>query len=176
MDIKEFLLHLRQAIIDVSLEEDKLLADIADKGIFFVPEIALVYLIGRKVSENCLQMNTKLEWNKEEKLSDDYGFADLVFRGSDIGTVVIEFKKSATIDAYIDDVRKLQKLDSKYVKIFCILADVFQMELENDPRINRLEEIFINEIHRIEDFFCFQTGYSNYHKTVNCLIGVWEVK
>lgn len=176
MNSKEFIELLREKIIEVAENEDKELERLCSEGIFFVPELAFAYLVGKEIMKSDVAKENKLELIREQKISSDYGIADLVLKGEGLKTIVVEFKMQAKDVNYIGDIKKLQKINEDYEKIFCALIDVFPDALESDGRIIKLEETFKGEIERIGYFYHFPTKYSYYQKTTHCLIGIWRVK
>lgn len=170
---------LFKSIKDAILKEEEDLKNI-DKGIFFAPELALAYLIGKSIFENRENIfNTspdKVLWKREVNLKNG-GPSDIIFEVLDnSGSVtyyVIEVKLRDTVHAYQRDINKLKALDGNHRKFFCALIDTF--DKENDPRIKTLEEENSESVSRVDDFMIFKTNQDWYVKDIYCVVGFWEV-
>jgi len=170
--------HIAKLIIEVAESEDTILSDIADEGIFHMPELAFVYECGKKImghSKAVFGSNT-VKWKRETDLGNG-GPTDLLFELNDGYRVVLEFKLRDTRHAYIRDVEKLSKLDDKKtLRLFCALIDIFDKDLQTDERLNTVENI--NEIDVLlvarKDFSTKQYRYPS-SPVLICVAAVWTV-
>ena len=123
---------VRNKIIDVTLKEDEILQRIG-KGIFYMPELAFAYTVGKEIYLNRKRIfdNQEVEWLRESKIKRQGEHAneifDLIFeigKNTIDNTIVIEFKMPDKKDKYKMDIEKLhriQNLPVNYTKIFCAL-------------------------------------------------------
>lgn len=135
------------SIADTVSRIDKELKTIDNKGIFFAPELHIAFECGKDITTNGQNIwgQQSYKWKREIKF-ESYGLADLFFT-SDNGDkgIVIEFKVLQTIDAYINDIEKLKKLDGeKFERFFCAILGFFKnQEMEH---INKLSGKYGQEI------------------------------
>ncbi len=98
------------------------------KGIFWMPELAIGYLLARGILADQLNIfgeagiDCKREWNLGNG-----GPSDLVFyKEGDESKAVIEIKLRDTLDSYLSDYKKLARLEhGNYHKYFFLICDVF---------------------------------------------------
>lgn len=164
-------------ISEVVQKENELLQSLNNKrGIFYVPELALAYLIGRKIfqeREHIFESENDLKWVPEKSYHPNEGPTDLSFEVNQMPILHIEFKIRNTVDSYIKDIQKLQRLSTSAEKYFCAIIDTFNKE--NDDRILKLESYFKHNISRIE-FVTFPTNQEFYPtKQVHCVISMWKL-
>lgn len=168
-----------EAIKYTVLAEEEDLKQI-EKGIFFAPELALAYSIGKTIYRDrekiFNQPSNKILWRREINLNNG-GPSDIIFEveyeSGETHFFVIELKLRDTVDAYQKDIDKLKVLGLKYTKLFCVLIDTF--DKENDLRIRKLEENNFGVLHRISDFLIFKTIQDWYKKDVFCVVGLWKI-
>ena len=72
---------ISSAIFEVGKSESKYLQSISDKGIFDIPELALVYLVGKKLAliKEFYFESEDYKWVREETLAKGCGPTDLAF-------------------------------------------------------------------------------------------------
>lgn len=127
-------------------EENEL--KLMEKGIFNMPELALVYQIGKEIMNHkeLIFENPNVKWRREEKLGKG-GINDLAFdvTGKVNELFVFEFKMRDTRDMYEKDIRKLQSFidDSrdKIHKYFCAVIDENKGEKSSDSPHRRMIHI-----------------------------------
>ncbi|MEW6061904.1 MAG: hypothetical protein AB1600_08195 [Bacteroidota bacterium] len=176
-NIQSALLFIRDAIVSYAKREDNELKRLCSKGIFFMPEIAFAFGVGKEIYRNRSHIfnGLNLEWKREETLGNT-GPIDLVFKIDGNYCIPIEFKIRQTSDAYISDVRKLIALyTQKCFPVFCALVDAFEDNVTFDSRITLLEKEFNNNLTRLGDIESFSTWNDRYKKPIRCEIGVWQI-
>jgi len=116
------------------------------------------------------------EWQREEDLGNG-GPTDLVFEYENKERIAIEFKLRDTHDAYIKDLDKLDKLDSRNIaKIFCALTDTFTSNLPHDERIQVVEKHFKGRLKSLlKPNRIFSTIQNWYQRDVTCIVCVWAL-
>jgi len=113
----------------VIIQEEITLKNLCNKGIFFMPEIALAYAIGKEIYINreLVFGNNEVEWLREVTFQDAGGPSDLVFRLPTFDKNYlywnIEFKIAGTKDSYINDIKKLKRLPIDHEGLFCAITD-----------------------------------------------------
>ncbi|MGZ5281517.1 MAG: hypothetical protein ACXWEY_04495 [Bacteroidia bacterium] len=187
MDLNKRILD---TIFQVVHDEDLELQRTAKQGIFFAPELALVYLIGRKIYQKRKYIfhTEDVKWLREQKIGTT-GICDLIFEiceGDFSRKVYIEFKLRDNVDSYARDIEKLREKDCYShidIRLFCAVIDAF--EFDRDGRIDMLEKKFDKSVHpegaifRINENFAdysFETVQNWYKKQVYAIVGLWEVK
>ncbi len=178
---------LAETIFDVIKAEHEDLEKHGE-GIFFCPELALAYLIGKKIDENKRNVfgtEKKVIWQRERDLGNG-GPSDIIFADADNGHIpvlVIEVKIRSRSDLYRGDIEKLIKLNEEYPcckKIFCALVDVFKDGNKRDGRVDTIDEWVSNhKVKRIEHPISFDAEKYGAHEDqcrIQCRIEVLEVQ
>lgn len=171
------LLAIRQEIISFAESEDEILRRHFKKGIFFMPELAFVYGVGKTIALNSKKVfpGQEVEWKREIKVGEG-GPCDLVLDVLNVGRIMIEFKMSDRAESYIDDVKKLKnRSEVRATRLFCALSDVFTKKLPADPRIQLMELEYSSTIRRIGELHQFPTLGDKYTGPIHCVIGLWLV-
>jgi hypothetical protein len=181
MDTKDIICqNIRAAIINVALKEEAILRQ-AGKGIFFMPELAFAYEVGKEIYFNrkSILFNENYVWKREGKVGQGYGIADLIFENkNDLkDTIVIEFKVLNKEGEFERDIIKLQKLPDHYLRLFCALEDIFVKDsnMPTSRRIFRVSERHSGLKPIVKEPFFFSTA-SNYQQPVFCSVELWRVE
>lgn len=172
--------NIYKEIVSVAVSEDGILKKICGKGIFFMPELALIFQVGKSIFTNYdkIFQEKGWEWEREYKVEPE-GPSDLILNNlNSKRKIIIEFKIKNTYHSYIKDVEKLSRINGdNNTKLFCALMDVFSNDMFNDKRFIEFEKRTENLVERIpKEFDFFTTLYSNYKHHVACLVGMWKVK
>lgn len=170
---------IAEAIYKVAEYENKMLEKIANKGIFFMPEIAFAYTCGKEIMRSRREIfgTENVRWLREVNLGNG-GPSDLVFELNDNKKLVIEFKAAHdhTYYDYHQDIKKLSILkDPNITKVFCALIDTFTSKLPDDGRqrkVTRLQDINVEPIFQKS----FPTLQNKYVNEISCVVAVWLVK
>ncbi|MGD8781486.1 MAG: hypothetical protein PVH88_21285 [Ignavibacteria bacterium] len=181
------LIELKDTIVSAIRGEDLQLFDLHKKGIFFIPELAVTYLVGRAIVKNSYQIfgEEVKNWIAEHRIQDDVGPNDLILTLESNVKVVFEFKtRPKDIYRYLKDIEKLSKInDDNVIKIFCGLMEYVSGTEYNDDFIKMFEDKAKVPLHRIvEDnkFFDYFTtkdhAIQNYDKQMCCVVGLWKVE
>jgi hypothetical protein len=144
------------------------------KGIFFAPELHLAFECGKSITAERQNIwgQEKFEWKREVKF-DNYGLADLYFKGENKG-IVIEFKILQTIDTYIGDIEKLKKLDNeKYERFFCVILGFF--ENQETEHIDTLADKYGDEIELVFRGAKRETWPISYRKKLFYSTVIWKI-
>jgi|TARA_R100000479_G_scaffold28896_1_gene11328 Holliday junction resolvase len=148
-------------------------------GIFFAPELYLVFQIGRLLKTHELKVfGEEVCWLREYSLNNG-GPTDLLFKNKDGELYVFECKVASKLSLYFNDINKLKKLCSYRKnpikqKFFIAIVDVFSNQGLNDGRLTGLKDEHIHQL--IPKFKMFHTEYSAYpSKDNSCLLGMWKV-
>lgn len=172
----DLLKNIAEIVVSTAREEDAILRNVG-KGIFYMPELAFSYAVGKKIFINAEQVfgSKRVEWEANKKISDNSGLTDLVIICNG-NKFAIEFKIGGCGDNYKKDIKKLKNVPEEYAKLFCALIDTWPDSINKDNRIKSVEaETKITQI-RKDKFFDFFSTLSNYKKQLCCVVGVWEVK
>ena len=188
--MEQILNDIKCKIIDVALREEKILKGLG-KGIFFMPELAFSYTVGKEIALNGKRIfgTENFLWKKEETLKESdstlTGIYDLIFELGEKDNkkkIVIEFKMPDKDYNYEKDIEKLQRLHkNNYAKIFCALEDIFDKNKSEGTRMDRINNNRSFDMKRIGDkAFSFQTYYDKFHycdykQKTFCFIEVWQV-
>lgn len=165
---------IADVIHTVARREDSELRRFSEKGIFSIPELALVHAVAKELSSRPSEIFgvPKIKWEMNRSIG--AGLTDLIINApnDDQEKYAIEFKLGGEIDKWKADIDKLSKIHNQYNCIFCALADVFVsdlathsrfMSLDKDPRIERIVENF--------DFF---STVSAFKTQTCCVVGLWK--
>jgi hypothetical protein len=170
---------IKELIADVVKREEEELSAL-NKGIFFCPERAIVYLIGKRISQHrdrIFENPNEITWDMERVLGNK-GPSDLVFLKGNTPLLVMEFKIDETYEKYVNDIVKLHTLKMyQPSKVFCALIDAFERDGESDIRIQRTEELAKKNgigIKRIKPWPTFRTKHWCKSQVI-CIIAMWEV-
>jgi hypothetical protein len=171
--------NILATIVTVAHEENEQLRK-HGKGIFFMPELAFSYLVGKRITSEAIKVfgTQEIQWLPETNIGGG-GPSDVVFKMQGQKSVVIEMKMRTGDNAYYSDVCKLSRLPrEEYIKIFCAFVDALKKDGRYDARIKRLEKKAKEEqvlIERIGDFECFDTLDDAYSSPIQCVIAAWQV-
>ncbi|MBW8051727.1 MAG: hypothetical protein FVQ77_15585 [Cytophagales bacterium] len=181
--MEQILNNIKNKIIDIALREDEILKGLG-KGIFYMPELAFVYTVGKEISLNGAKIfnGREFEWIRESKVSipgrSTTEIFDLIF---EVGKkekneiIVIEFKMRDKDYKYKSDIEKLHKLPSDYFKVFCALEDVFEKDQNNGSRMTRIVSNSEIKMKRIGELFTFPTWSEHYKNKMLCFVEIWQV-
>lgn len=167
MELYEFYEITRRVI---EREEDELSS--INEGIYWMPELALAYAIGKEIK----RLHPDAVWAREFSPPGYQGIADLFING-----ILVEIKLRSTMDAYKRDIVKLKDLSLTYQgtsplevkhKVFLCLADAFENQV--DGRFKEIEEMA--NASQVGKYFHFPTKQNWYSTKVYCKVGMWEVK
>ena len=167
--------ELANIIFKVVDSENSVLSDIANEGIFFMPELALAYECGKQITMNSEKIFGKNlpVWIREKNLGNG-GPTDLLFELRSGHSIAIEFKLRGTSNAYIKDIVKLSKLNSDTLKLFCSLVDVFDSKLPDDGRQQVIEQLNEHQVRPILKKH-FSTKQNWYSSDVSCVVCIWSI-
>ncbi|EOX4102436.1 hypothetical protein ACMXLF_004682 [Vibrio alginolyticus] len=168
--------RIAQIICSVAENENRELLDLAQEGIFHMPELAFAYECGKAIikESNNVFGEAQVEWCRECDLKNG-GPTDLVFNLDSGYTVAIEFKLRDTTNSYQSDIEKLGRIkNEKCIRLFCALVDVFNHQLPDDGRQAYIESLPNYQVKSLYKS-TFGTRQSRYVKPVSCVACVWEV-
>jgi hypothetical protein len=154
---------------------DRELKEIADKGIFFAPELHIAFECGQKIfnDRDKIWRDCQYDWKRETKY-ENYGLADLVFEPRDKANkeYVIEFKVLQTLDQYLRDIEKLKKLPTeKYERFFCAILGFFKNQ--EGQHINELKKY--DGLELISASNAQQTWQMNYKENLFYSTTIWKL-
>ena len=167
---------LAMTICEVAKNEDDILSELANEGVFHMPELAFAYECGKEIIRKSSEIfgTNEVKWYREKDLGNG-GPTDLVLTVKDSYRIAIEFKMRDTNVAYESDIKKLSKIDdNKTIKIFCALVDVLEKDRDDDGRqahIENLQGYEVSSIHKAS----FKTNQHWYKSEVYCYSCVWSV-
>ena len=174
-------LKIRKLIQDVIENEYKALAKLnLDKGIFFLPELGLTYLIGKALVKNAVDVfgcEVK-NWDPEWGMGSGKPF-DLVITLTNDKVYLFEFKIRQKSKSYIKDINKLRAIDLEMEKYFCAFIDCPLENYPNPLRVKEVEASVGEFIERVcdDDFFPgFDTIDHYYKNKLECVFAMWKVK
>ncbi|MCE9614890.1 MAG: hypothetical protein K8T26_11475 [Lentisphaerae bacterium] len=177
-------LHVvRKAAVAVAQEEDKELRQLCGEGIFWMPELAFAYAVGKhaiKVLNSGNRNESPYQWRRETQI-DGQGPVDLIIMEPSGTEVVVEFKMRDTESAYVADINKLHALKSNNPSrraAFCVLCDAWDDHWQDDPRlqvIQRLSSAGEPSVRPIGDAVPIQTVQNRYAGKIACVVAMWEV-
>lgn len=164
-------------ICDVAENEEKKLRKLSNKGIMNCPELAFVYLVAKKVSEESEQIfGQSIDWELEKSdKKKDIRRLDLYIKASSPNVnVAIEFKLGYEVREWEKDVDKLLKIKDldNLSRMFCVLLtdDVNKIPKEN----KRIKKFSTNDLPvkslKLIGFPSLAGGPKK-----QCIIGIWEV-
>ena len=173
--------NIYKRVTDLARKEDEKLRKVR-KGIFYMPELAFAYSVGKHLYYASRQIFGKsaVDWQREVVIGHG-GPSDLVIRlksGKDGKDLVIEFKMRETWGKYIADIEKLESLDgSEYDRMFVALVDASLSRAAEDVRIvsiqrrySRLKRLGNGEF---QSFRTLQDGHLM-DREVLCVIAAWH--
>ena len=172
--------NIRATIINIALREEAILRQ-AGKGIFFMPELAFAYDVGKEIylTRKAVLLDESYEWKREEKVAEGYGIADLIFEnGKREDRIVFEFKVLSKDYKYKADILKLKELPKENLKLFCSLEEVFTKSIndESNRRIKRIAADYKDSISKVGEDFYFSTDLKpRYQQDVVCFVELWRV-
>ena len=172
---------ISSAIFEVGKSESKYLQSISDKGIFDIPELALVYLVGKKLAliKEFYFESEDYKWLREETLAKGCGPTDLAFtyEGKEKNSYAIEFKMDNTYQEYCKDIKKLKQLKSSNSNFRAYFAS-FKCVNDDEKESKYFLNILKNEFSKICEVKLIEKKYFDsflYNKKVLCLYTFWEV-
>lgn len=175
-------LKIRDVIQSVIENEDSELRKLnLNKGIFFLPELGLTYLIGKELVKNAVDVfGCEIKsWDPEWGMGSGKPF-DLVITLENRKIYLFEFKTRQKSASYINDIRKLKNIDQDNVeKYFCAFIDCPNKNLPEPIRVKDVERDcgeFIVRITNEKYFESFETIDHYKLKPINCVFAMWKVK
>ena len=179
-------IKLKDAIVSTIRKEDLELYQLHNKGIFFLPELAITYLVGKSIMVNSKKIfgYKVIDWVPETRVEKGLGRSDLILELENGLKLIFEFKVRCDTKKYIADINKLLNVKSaKYLKFFCALMDCYAgEELINNKTVNIIEKEFDGRISRVVeenkyfDYFTTKDHAIQYSKKqMSCVIGLWEI-
>jgi len=176
--MQQIIQNLKSVIFRTAEHEDRELNVICDKGLFFMPELAFAYIVGKEIAKNREQIfgEAGYEWSRENTL-EEYGLATVIFESKDAAksSILIQFKMRDTYLSYINDIKDLRKQEvGKYRKLFCAVVEVF--EQQHDAYFRSLKEAFGSEATLIGTTRPFYTWSDKYKQQIVYIIGLWDVQ
>lgn len=174
--MEECLLKLKKELYEVAKKEDMELRRLCGQGIMAVPELAFTYLFAKRLSRRATNIfNAPLiKWQMNANIGS--GLTDLVIRlGRDKRAIAMEIKVGNKGDSYIDDLKKLSKLNgSSYHRVFCSLMDSWADDVGNHSRMVKVDNNRKVKVERIgSDFDSFPIQSNT--QAQRCIIGIWKV-
>ncbi len=176
MDVARFYRH----VVHVARRESATLCNL-DKGVFFVPERAFVYLVGKEVLVDAAEVfgTDSLRWRTEAKVG-QLGPVDLVIDVEGHSTIALEFKMRGDANNITADLDKLATLDAlSYRKYFCALIDAWADGSDADSRLKAVRGWRgaggLQAIPVTENFDSFETKDEQFATPIRCVVGLWEV-
>jgi len=171
-------LNIYKQIVLVALREEAILKEL-NKGIFFMPELAFTYEVGKAIILNQEKIfgNKDWEFNREIKINSN-GPTDLIITNKKTEEkVLFEFKIRRTIDDYLRDIKKLKSYSTeKCIKYFCALIDAYYDKNIKDERIEKLNKLVGKDISWTPNSFEFFTTPNIYEKQNVCIVSFWQIK
>ena len=172
-----------ETIKQVILKEEFELKNLADKGIYFMPEQAFFYQISKAfiLNKQLIFGESKVSWLKERKVG-EAGVVDLILtveKDGELQTYMFQFKFRDDYEAYVRDVRTLMKIHQfgyhvAHPQLFlCGLVDTIKGE--NDERITALEANSSLKIERVDSFLAVPTKDEIHRNKVECVVCLWKV-
>ncbi len=175
LSVNEFKLFDTILFVAHSLDEE--LRELNNTGVFFVPELHLVFEVGKAIYKNrkAIFGTEDIKWIREKDLGNG-GPSDLVFETigkTPTENVVLEFKIASTSTTYVADINKLEKLkrpDQKNHLYFVALVDSFQGK--EDPRV---KSVFQETGYKPFYDVSFHTNYSGYKSKIDCIVAFYII-
>jgi hypothetical protein len=172
-----------ETIKQVILKEEFELKNLADKGIYFMPEQAFFYQISKSLilNKQLIFGASKVSWLKERKVG-EAGVVDLILtveKDGNFQTYMFQFKFRDDYEAYVRDVKTLMKIHQHGYHIaqpqlfLCGLVDTIKGE--NDDRIIDLEANPELKIQRVDSFLAVPTKDEIHRSNVECVVCLWKV-
>ena len=127
MDYKELIAIVSKETI---INEEFELKNIASKGIFYMPEIAFAYQVGKNIMKAPTAIAEGWIWDRETTLQGYDGIADIVISLPNNHKIIVEFKMVDKIGKYEADIWRLRDTAGDYTKTFCVLIDTFSSNQE----------------------------------------------
>ncbi len=169
---------IAELIYETAYSENAALHDLANEGIFHMPELAFAYECGKAIIREKVAVfgDVHAKWLREVNLGNG-GPTDLVFELENGEKLAIEFKLRNTTKSYENDIIKLCNLkDENINKLFCALIDVFDTKLPDgdDARLHHIENLSDYKVEPIlkRDFKAIQNCYT---APTSCVVCVWLV-
>lgn len=181
---------LYDVALDVAQREDAELHALTGTGVFFMPELAFAYAVGKEMAHRAKVIfpGETIDWQRETEVGGG-GPTDLVFRVGEQRPLAVEFKTSATWPAYVADVAKLRRIHERkpgcYDLAFCAVVDANEAHGVGDPRVDRLagsaekgatvEGALGVRLERVGPLVTFPTQSPHYRSRLVAVVGVWHV-
>ena len=171
--------ELYAAAVHVARREDAEVHGLNEDGVFFLPELAYAYLVGKEFAERwAYGRGKRIGWGREKKLGGG-GCTDLVIGIPDGPTVAVEFKVRDTSTSYLNDLYKLTSIrdGENPVDLGLFIALVDQAAGKVDPRIaaveSTLEGAGLSRV--VPTFTTFATDTDRYAGDIECVVAAWTV-
>ncbi len=173
-----------ETIKQVVLKEEFELKNLAQKGIYFMPEQAFFYQISKSLTLNkqLIFGESNVQWVKEVKVG-DAGVVDLILKVEKDSTTeayIFQFKFRDDYEAYVRDVKTLMKIQKagyhvnvKAHLFLCALVDT--VKGEQDDRIVDLEANAELSITRVDSFLPIPTQDEIHRSKVECVVCLWKI-
>lgn len=170
-----------QLVNEFAIKENDQLMSLYGFGIFYMPELAFVYEIGKQMAERRVELfgSEKYQWVRECNYGNG-GPTDLSFISTNEKVLYLfEFKLDDKIQKYHNDIKKLAtQLDEKYTdfevkKYFIAIKHLF---LSIDDKYSFLDEmnLLFGETATLQQYNSIQTCVNNKDKDV-ALISMWTI-
>ncbi len=179
--IEKISTNIYSQIEKIVIAEEQILKPL-NKGIFFMPELALSYKVGLSLIQNQKEIIGNDGWDAEREMKlHAAGPTDLILKNeSSDKDIIFEFKvrgKYKGPNSYFADIEKLHKHPSdKYIKYFCALVDAFENANQNDGRIIEVNKKYKDLIAwKPDQFHYFKTIEHLYEKQIVCVVALWQI-
>lgn len=184
MEVNPLLQLLYDVASDVARREDRTLHDLTATGVFFMPEIAYAYAVGKEMTHRARALfpGERVEWQRELDLKGG-GPTDLVLRVGERRPLAVEFKLPAPWPKYVADIAKLRRVHDhhpgRYDLAFCALMDASEAAGVEAGRIDEFEQAIAREgrvvMDRVGPLTPFPTRSPHYKSDLVAIVGVWRV-
>jgi hypothetical protein len=172
-----------ETIKQVVLKEEFELKNLADKGIYFMPEQAFFYQTSKALllNKQLIFGDVKVSWLKERKVG-EAGVVDLILtveKEGDFQTYMFQFKFRDDYEAYVRDVKTLMRIHEHGYHVsnpqlfLCALVDTTKGE--NDDRILEIEKNSDLKLQRVDNFLVVPTKDEIHRSKVTCVVCLWKV-
>ena len=179
--IEKISTNIYNEIVQLVEREEKILRKL-DKGVFFMPELALSYKLGMSFLQKQKEIFGDDGWDAERELKlHASGPTDLVLMNDSFDKdIIFEYKVRGRYkgpNSYFADIEKLNQHPSdKYIKYFCALVDAFEDANQNDGRILEVNNKYKDIITwRPDQFHYFKTIEHVYKEQIVSVIALWQI-
>lgn len=183
MEVNPLLQLLYEVAPSVARHEDAALHLLTGTGVFFMPEVAFAYAVGKEMALRASVRfpDEDVEWRRETDIGGG-GATDLIMTVGEQRPLVVEFKMSQPWPKYVADVAKLKRIhdrDPEHDLAFCALVDANQEAGADDVRITEFERAVPTEqgvrMERVGPLVLFPTRSPRYSSRLTAVLGVWHV-